>query len=289
MIKEESTDTVVVDHPTTIVAEGLTFPEAPRWHDGALYFSDFYSHSVYCLKGEQLNLVVEVAGRPSGLGWLPNGDMLVVSMCDQRVLRFDGEQLNEFADVSDVMMGPLNDMVVTTQGQAYVGSFGFEIGEPIQASKLVKLEHNGAFEVVAEEMTFPNGSVLLDGGKVLVVAETLGHCLTAFDVGDDGLLSGRRLWADLGEVMPDGIASDGCGGIWVATVDCYVLRVLEGGQISHRIALSQKSFACVLDAAGDFLYICTSAELEPEACQLARSGRIERFDLRSLSEKLVLK
>ncbi|MEO8837917.1 MAG: SMP-30/gluconolactonase/LRE family protein, partial [Herbaspirillum sp.] len=182
-----------------LVIDGLAFAEAPRWHDGKLWFSDFYTNSVYCLhaKGE-LSTVVEVPGRPSGLGWLPDGRLLVVSMTERRLLRLDPDGLTELADLSPLAGFDCNDMVVDRLGRAYVGNFGFDlIGKaPLQPATLIMVTSDGQARTVADDLLFPNGCVITPDGQTLILAETFGHRLTAFDIAADGSLHARRCWAE---------------------------------------------------------------------------------------------
>ncbi|CAH0992671.1 hypothetical protein SIN8267_02804 [Sinobacterium norvegicum] len=269
------TKTTSVD--TEIIADGLTFPEAPRWHNNSLYFSDFHSNTVYRWQQGKLSEFLQVDGKPAGLSWLADGKLLVISMEHKQLLSFDGDKTTVVADLSALAAGICNDMVTTQSGYSYIGNFGFQVGEEPVATQLIGVNSDGECCHVADQMMFPNGSVILNQGRTLIVAETLACCLTAFDIGPDGSLSNRRVWADLNGVMPDGICIDHQQGVWVATVDAFVLRVVEGGEVTDRINLSQASFACVLDDDEDYLYICTSADIDEAACQQNRSGRIERI------------
>lgn len=264
-----------------VVVDDLIFPEGPRWHDGALYFSDFFRHEVLRLDTQgALTRVVGVPKQPSGLGWLPSGDMLIVSMTDRRLLRFDTQGgLHDYADLSAFATAHCNDMVVDAQGRAYVGNFGYdgEAGEKPKAADLCLVETNGEVRVVASDMRFPNGSVITPDGETLIVAESAGRRLTAFQIAGDGSLGERRVWAALGEHVPDGISLDADNGVWVA--DPYkrcVFRVSEGGEISELVETSgHGAFACALGGEdGRTLYVCTAAGSGADALT-SRSGRIE--------------
>jgi sugar lactone lactonase YvrE len=200
-------------------------------------------------------------------------------MEQKQLLSVDGEHTMVVADLSALAAGVCNDIVTSEQGYSYVGNFGFNDGEDPVATKLIGVDSEGNSRHVADDIMFPNGSVITDQGRTLIVAETLACCLTAFDIGADGSLSNRRIWADLNGIMPDGICIDSQQGIWLATVDTFVMRVVEGGEVTDRINLSQQSFACVLDADEEYLYLCTSADIDEAACQRNRSGRIERIKL----------
>jgi sugar lactone lactonase YvrE len=259
--------------------EGGHYFEAPRWHDGRWWVSDFYDHAVYAVTPDgRSDEVLRVEAQPSGLGWMPDGSLLVVSMRDRRVLRVrDGGAPEEHADLSALAPWHLNDMVVDSRGRAYVGNFGFDLmsGAPMRSAGIIRVDPDGSATVVAEDLMFPNGTVILPDARTLVVAETLGGRLTAFDVDDDGALSNRRVWAklsdtpdtdDLGEliaaggVAPDGTALDAEGAIWAAdALGGRVLRVREGGEVVDEIAPGTGVFACALAGAdGRTLVMCAA-------------------------------
>tara|TARA_B110000444_G_scaffold261079_1_gene310915 strand:+ start:145 stop:975 length:831 start_codon:yes stop_codon:yes gene_type:complete len=270
----------------TKIVTGLTFTEGPRWHDSALWFSDFYTRSVYRLDDQNcMTQVVEVPHRPSGLGWTPDNELMVVSMLSRELLKFDGEELHCIADLSALVNHQCNDMVVTSRGDAYIGNFGFDlISEKPRGTVLMHVSSAGTARVVAKDLVFPNGSAILDDGRTLVVAESFGKRLTAFDVSKDGSLSGRRVWADLGDYFPDGISLDADGGIWVATPGTYqVIRVEEGGKITHHVPLESNAYACVIGGGqSEYLYICTSDHASEADCLKNKSASICRLDLRTL-------
>jgi sugar lactone lactonase YvrE len=263
------------------VVDGMSYLECPRWHDGRVYVSDFYTQRVLALDldGGGVDLVATVPEQPSGIGWMPDGTMLVVSMRDRRLLRVrDGGEPEPHADLSELAPWHLNDMVVDGSGRAYVGNFGFDLmsGEPIERTVLIGVDPDGRATVAADDLAFPNGMALFPDGRTLVVAETLGGRLTAFDVADDGALSNRRVWArlsevpadsdDLGELIaaggiaPDGIALDAEGAIWAAdALGGRVVRVREGGEIVEEIAPGTGVFACALGGAeGRTLLMCAA-------------------------------
>ena len=263
----------------TLVADGLAFAEAPRWHDGKLWFSDFYTHKVVCIdqNGRQ-STVAEVPGQPSGLGWLPDGRLLVVSMTDRRLLRKDSDGLNEVADLSALAPFHCNDMVVDRHGRAYIGNFGFDLvgRAPVKPTVLLMVTPDGQARVVADDLLFPNGCVITPDGKTLIVAETFGKRLTAFDISDDGSLSGRRVWADLGDASPDGICLDAEGAIWVASPPTSeFLRVREHGETTDRIPAQNQAIACALGGADRrTLYMVTGRVSKPEKSMAERNSRV---------------
>ena len=266
---------------TNTLLDGLCFGEGPRWHEGRLWLSDMHAHQVLAVsENGQVETIVEVRNWPSGLGWLPNGDLLVVSMTDRQVLRYDGKNLTTHADLSGLASYHCNDMVVATTGQAYVGNFGFDLQAKAEfkTAQLICVESDGSARIVAEDMSFPNGSVITPDGKTLIVGETFGSRLTAFDILSDGSLDNRRIWADLPEgAVPDGICLDAENGIWSASPSSNeCIRQVEGGEVTHRIAVSQGAFACMLGGArGDTLFILTSGSSDSEECLRLRSARVE--------------
>lgn len=247
------------------LVRGLGLPESPRWHQGRLWFSDM-NHRRVCVIDENgiLSTVVDVPHRPSGLGWLPDGRLMVVSMLDHRLMVLDEGRLQEVVDLSDLGVGPSNDMIVDELGRAYVGSFGFENswGSTDHPTRLALIEPNGAARVVAWDLYCPNGMAITPDGGTLIVAETHAHRLTAFDRLSNGELSNRRVWADLGEPFPDGISLDVEGAVWVAdSRHNQVIRVAEGGKVLQRISTGTRDvFACTLGGADlTTLYLCTNS------------------------------
>jgi sugar lactone lactonase YvrE len=261
-----------------VVLEGYSFLEGPRWRDGRLWVSDFYTHRVLSIDARgDVREEAEVPGQPSGLGWLPDGRLLIVSMRDHTILRREPDgHLVTHADLTGLAGGHLNDMLVDAQGRAYVGNFGFDLmgGGPVATAALVRVDPDGATTVVAEDLHFPNGMVRIGG--TLVVAETLGNRLSAFDVQDDGSLSGRRDWAGFGDVpdttdvgealgalvvAPDGMALDAEGAVWAAdALGNRVVRVREGGEIAQEISTGEVGvYACALGGDdGRTLFLCTA-------------------------------
>ena len=264
---------------TTTLADGLGFPEGPRWHDGRLWFSDFHDRRVRTLTPDgDLSTVLDLDDSPSGLGWTPEGTLLVVSMQRRLLLEVAGGDPTTRADLTAHTRFRANDMVVDAAGRAYVSSFGFDLvrGAAVEPTVLVRADPDGSVTVVAEDVVFPNGMVLSPDGRTLVVAETYGARLTAFDVADDGSLSRRRVFAETPGIAPDGICLDADGDVWVATARTpEVVRVREGGAITGRVAVGSASlsYACALGGDdGRTLFVCTApswAEGGP------RAGRIE--------------
>ena len=259
---------------------GLLFPEGPRWHDGKLYFSDMHDLKVKTVDMQgKTSVVCEVPNRPSGLGWLPDGRMLVVSMRDRKLLRLEGTTLKEHADMSKVAPFDCNDMVVDAKGRAYVGNFGFDLhnGEKPRTTTLVMVTPDGQARVVAENLMFPNGTVITPDGKTLIVGESFGAKLTAFDFASDGSLSNPRLWANIAPYVPDGICLDAEGAIWVsAATGSTVIRVKEGGEITEKLKVETDTFACMLGGPNrKTLFVLTAASSNPDECKKNPTGRIE--------------
>lgn len=280
---------------SSVLLEGLAFGEAPRWRDDRLWFSDFYRHGVYTVDDSGAeSLVVEVPGQPSGLGWLPDGDLLVVSMTDRRVLRIGADGgVSTHADLSGIATFHANDMLVDAAGRAYVGNFGYDLHADLRAREipviladeaagqavLARVDPDGTVVPAAENLRFPNGMALVDDGATLVVAETLRLRLTAFDVDADGDLSRPREWAAFGErfVAPDGICADPDGGVWVANaLGPQVLRMGEGGEVLDVVDTTQLAYACALGGPdGRTLFAMTAPSSEPSEVADVRRGTIE--------------
>ena len=265
---------------TSVLVEGLRFPEGPRWHDGRLIFSDQHDAKVRSLTpAGELATVVDVPNRPSGLGWDPQGRMLIVSMDDRRLLRLDGDTLTEVADLSSFATWHCNDMVVDAVGRAYVGNFGFDLDsgmEPV-ATVLLRVDPDGSVHVVADNLQFPNGTVITPDGSMLIIGESWSGCLTAFDVAADGSLSNRREWAKLRGAVPDGICLDAEGAIWSACpLSGRVLRVREGGEVTDVMTVDRRgAYACMLGGPRrTTLFVCTADASNPAETGTMR-GAIE--------------
>lgn len=263
-----------------VLLDHLAFPEGPRWHDGKLFFSDMHAHKVMTVDLEgKTETIAEVPNRPSGLGWLPDGRMLVVSMTDRRLMRLEGGTLKLHADLSKLASFDCNDMVVDAKGRAYVGNFGYDLhtNAPQKPAELVMVTPDGKASVVANDLQFPNGTVISADGKTLIVGESMGRRLTAFDIKPDGSLANRRLWAEIAPALPDGIALDAEGAIWVSSpFTNETIRVLEGGKVTERIKTSQMSIACALGGKDrKTLFVLTAPTTDPEKCRANPASRIE--------------
>ncbi len=269
-----------------VVHEGLDFGEGPRGHDGRLWVSDFYAHQVssYGPTGDR-RVEVELDDQPSGLGWLPSGELLVVAMTSRQVRRVDADgAIHLHADLSAIATGHTNDMVVDGRGNAYVGNFGFdtEAGDrPPRAADLALVRPDGTSEVVARDLRFPNGSVVTPDGATLILGESMGQRYTAFTIGEDGRLAERRTWAELDGMGPDGCVLDAEGAIWMADAyggDCH--RVAEGGEIVESVTASLPVFACTLAGPDrQTLYLVTAPGFGEAVCAGKGLGRIEAVEV----------
>jgi len=268
-----------------VLVDGLMFAEGPRWREDRLWFSDMHALVVMTVDEQgHSERIVDVPNSPSGLGWLPDGRLLIVSMNDRTLMRRENDgSLTSVADLSALAPYHINDMIVDAQGRAYIGNFGFRLhdGEEPRSTVLILVTPDGEARVVADEVWFPNGMVITPDARTLVVGETFAGTLTAFDIEADGSLANRRTWATLDGAVPDGICLDAAGGIWVASpVSAEVLRVEEGGTVTDRIKVSTQAFACMLGGAdGRTLFVCTAEDSDPDKCREQRSGRIEAFEV----------
>lgn len=279
----------------TVLAD-RSYLECPRWRHDRIWVADFYTHQVLsaAADGSDVRVEADVPGQPSGLGWLPDGRLLVVSMRDARLLRREADgSLVTHADLSGHVGGLLNDMVVDAEGRAYVGNFGFDLmsGASIEPTVLLRVDPDGAVAVVAGDLWFPNGSVITDDG-VLLVDETFGNRVSAFDIAADGSLTNRRVWAQFGElptsrrvadalpelvVAPDGCGLDAEGALWIADGSHgRVLRVREGGEIAAELSPGRGGvFACILGGPdGRTLYVCAAPDFDEHARSSAREARL---------------
>lgn len=273
----------MVRKPKTLIAD-LAFGESPRWRNNRLYLSDIHANRVVAYRPSgEIEEVARFEGPVSGLGWLPDGRMLVVSMHDRRVLRQEPDgRFVEHADLSSIATWHANEMAVAADGEAYVGNFGFSLEEPInpqsiKMAKLARISVDGRVQAVDEELFFPNGTVITPDGKTLIVAESGAARLTAFDRNTDGSLSGRKIWANLpGGTVPDGICLDAEGAIWVAGLSARaVFRIREGGEVVDSIPTEQEAVACMLGGADRrTLFICTADTSDPAICRASHTAHL---------------
>jgi sugar lactone lactonase YvrE len=268
-------------HRCTTVTDGLAFPEAPRWRAGRLWFTDQHARAVLAVDpAGRLETIAATDDLPGGLGWLPDGRLLVVLMTRRRVMRLSGAGLTEHADLSGTASFHCNDMVVDAAGRAYVGNFGFDLhgGAQVAPAEIVLVGADGSVEVFARDAVFPNGSAITPSGDTLLVAETFAHRVSAFGLDAEGRVSSRRVWADLGEHTPDGVCLDAEGALWVASPGTRALiRVRQGGAVLERCATRGTPYACMLGGEDRrTLYVCTAETDDPREAARRRSGRIEQ-------------
>ncbi len=277
---------------------GGCFYEGARWHDGAWFVSDMYGCDVLRVTPDGVATVMaRVKERPSGIGWLPNGDMLIVAVQEKKILRRHSDgSLSVHADIAEASRYWINDMHVTPNGHAYVGSIGFDPGVIFQPgpANLVHVTPDGRASIAATGMLFPNGTVHTKDGKTLIVGESLGKRMTAFTIQPDGSLTDRRIWAQFGpepspedysfetlrtnHLAPDGCAIDAEDCIWVAdAASKRICRVTEGGQILAEIIPPDGlgGYACALGGPdGHELLICAAPGSNPEPCIEQRAAAL---------------
>jgi sugar lactone lactonase YvrE len=285
--------------PLRTLLDDLVFTEGPRWRDGRLWCSDMHDHRVIstALDGEADTVVRVDVDEPSGLGWLPDGRLLVVAMETQRLLRLEPDgNLMVHADLSSAARGSLNDMIVAADGTAYVGDMGVrihELGSERRVGQTFRVAPDGRWESAADDLESPNGHILTDDGRTLIVAESGGGRLTAFTVREDGTLTDRRTYAELTPARddvafapPDGICLDAEDAVWVADpLGARVFRVREGGEVTDTIDFSAESpaaipVACVLGGRDRrTLLMCVAADWKRDALAGTRTGRIVASDV----------
>jgi sugar lactone lactonase YvrE len=238
----------------TVFIDNLIFPESLRWRSDKLYFSDIHAYEVVAvdLDGTR-KTIIRVPGNPGGLGFLPDGRLLVASMTERKLLRLDNGMVDLVADIIPWAAAQINDILVDKTGRCYIGQFGADIwsGKTYLPADLLMVSPSGQVTQVASDIHFGNGMALTQDGKTLIIAETRIFRLTAFDVNRDGTLRNRRVWADLGSLPPDGICLDGEGNIWVAAPrgpdGGGFFRIKEGGKIDTMFqSKGYGGFSCML-------------------------------------------
>ena len=268
---------------------GLYFGECPRWHDGRLWYSDFFDHAVFSVSSEgERRTEVEFEGEPAGLGWLPDGRLLINSRLDRAVIRREADgALSRHGELTPWATWHANDMVVASNGQAYCGNFGFNLDglydgtvspSEITSTSLIRVDPDGTSCEAADDLAFPNGAVITDDGATLIIGESMGQRISAFDRRPDGTLDNRREWALLPGVAPDGMCLCADGTVWVANaMGSECLRVAEGGHILERVTTSQSCFACMLgDEDRQTLYLVTAASSDAAKARAERNGALEK-------------
>ena len=229
---------------------GIVFGESPRWHDDRLWFSDWGAQEIIAVDLEgNSEVIIRIPSFPFCIDFLPDGRLLIVSASERLLLRREPDgSLVTHTDLSSLSEHPWNDIVVDGRGNAYVGNIGFDFpaGE-FAPGTLALVSPNGSARQVADGVAFPNGIVVMPDNSTLIVAESYANSLTAFDIAADGSLSNQRVWADLGNGVPDGICLDTEGAIWYGDVpNKRCVRVREGGEVLQTIELDRGCFACML-------------------------------------------
>ena len=241
-----------------MLLDGLVFPESPRWHDGALWLSDWGAHQVLRYDGATTAVMATVDSFPMCIDFLPDGRLLVVDSASRSLLRQEPDgSLVVHGALEHLSTKPWNEVVVDGRGNAYVNGAGFDFpgGEP-KPGFVALVTPEGVATQVAGDVMFPNGMAVTRDG-VLLVAESYGGRLTAFTIEVDGSLSGRRVWADLGDAAPDGICVDAEGAAWYADVPHHrCVRVREGGEVLQVVEVDRGAFSCAL--SDDTLYVVTN-------------------------------
>lgn len=270
--------------PATPVAGGFCFGEGPRWFEGLLWFSDMLSEAVHTVTTAGAMTTLALPGHaPSGLGFRPDGSLLIVSTKRREILRYDGESIATIADLGELAPADLGDMVVDRTGCAYVGS------QARQGGVVIRVDLAGDAAVVATDLEFPNGMVLTDSGRTLVVAESTARRLTAFTVAADGALTDRRVFADGLDGPPDGLALDAEGGVWAALVTANTfVRVLDGGRVTDRVDVGDRmAIACALGGPEyRTLFLLSSTDAYPERLVGTKGSRLDAVtvDIRAMEE-----
>ena len=255
------------------LANGFCFGEGPRWFEGLLWFSDMLGEAVHTvdLRGSLTTLPVP-GHSPAGLGFRPDGSLLIASTEDRQVLRYDGDTVVTIADLSDVAPANLGDMVIDDAGRAYIGS------QARQGGVIVRLDPDNSAAVAAEDLDFPNGMVITPDRKTLIVAESTGRRLTAFSIDDAGALGERRVFADGLDGPPDGIALDAEGGVWTSmTLAHQFERIVAGGAVTDRIDMGERvAIACALGGPERrTLFLFSSTDAYPQRLVGTKLSRLD--------------
>jgi len=258
------------------LAKGFCFGEGPRWFEGLLWFSDMLGEAVHTVDMRGSLTTLPLPGHfPSGLGFRPDGSLLIASTEDRQVLRYDGETVVTIADLTHVAPANLGDMVIDDAGRAYIGC------QARSGGVIIRLDPDDSATVVAGDLDFPNGMVITEDRRTLIVAESTGRRLSAFTIGgpdDPGGLGDRRIFADGLDGPPDGIALDTEGGVWTAmTLAHQFERITEGGVVTDRIDMGERvAIACTLGGPGRrMLFLLSSTDAYPQRLAGTRLSRLD--------------
>jgi sugar lactone lactonase YvrE len=262
--------------PQTLMT-GLAFGESPRWHDDRLWFSDMGTQQVAAVDLEgNSEVIAHVPAMPMGIGWLPDGRLLIVSSRDGRLLRRQPDgSLVTHADLTSLSGHPWSDMVVDGRGNAYIGNIGFDFpGGEFATGIIALVTPNGSTRQVADGIAFANGMAVTPDNSTLIIAESYANRLTAFDIAADGGLSNRRVWAELDGGFPDGICLDAEGAVWYGDVpNKRCVRVREGGEVLQTLDLDRGCFACVLGGVDNRTLFLMAAEFSGAASMAGDAPR----------------
>jgi sugar lactone lactonase YvrE len=258
------------------LANGFCFGEGPRWFEGLLWFSDMLGEAVHTsdLRGSLTTLPLP-GHSPSGLGFRPDGSLLIASTEDRQVLRYDGETVVTIADLSELTSANLGDMVIDDAGAAYIGA------QARSGGVIIRLDQDDSATkatIVAEDLDFPNGMVITPDHKTLIVAESIGRRLTQFTIDDNGALHDRRVFAEGLDGPPDGIALDAEGGIWTSmTLAHQFERIVAGGAVTDRIDMGERvAIACTFGGPERrILFLLSSTDAFPERLVGTRLSRLD--------------
>ncbi|WP_030441182.1 SMP-30/gluconolactonase/LRE family protein [Actinoplanes subtropicus] len=256
-----------------VVLTGLTMGESVRWHEGRLWFCDWGAGSVIRVDGGSPTVVAQFRGLPCCIDWLPDGSLLTLDGPAARLLR-DGAF---YADLSDIDGAhPWNDIATDSRGNAFVNNIGYDFPAGAPAPGLIAVvTPDGKARQVADDLLFPNGMAITADDRTLIVAESHGARLTAYDLAPDGTLSNRRVWADLPGDAPDGIAIDATGAVWYASVPGrHCRRIREGGEVLDTVALPDGAFDCAITDDQQTLYAVTADFTDPQAMFTGQTGRL---------------
>ncbi|NED97811.1 SMP-30/gluconolactonase/LRE family protein [Phytoactinopolyspora alkaliphila] len=262
-----------------VLMAGLAFGESPRWRDGRLWFADWGTHEIMTVDDDgEGTMVAQVDSFPFSFDWLLDGRMLISSGTDHALLSLESRtSLSVYADLKAISDKAWNEIVVASNGNAYVNSIGFDMDRDEDSDRglIAVVSPDGQARQVADRLHFPNGMAITADGSTLIVAESYGNKLTAFDIEQNGDLSGQRTWADLGDGSPDGICLDAEGAVWYADVpNRRCVRVEEGGKVLHTIDVDRGCFGCMLGGPdGRTLYLM-AAEWPTAMTEGSRTGRV---------------
>jgi sugar lactone lactonase YvrE len=265
-----------------VLTTDIGFGEAPRWRNGLLWFSDIKAHAVKTISPQgELNTVLKLDCEPSGLGWLPDGSLLIVSMLDHRLLRYDGKDVHTHADLSAYCGGKLNDLVVDVHGHAFASNMGFDYhqGDTPCTTDLLRVDSDGSISIAASDIWCPNGMAITADGQTLLVGQSASTEVLAFDLAADGSLANRRVYVQLPQgCMTDGMCIDKDGAVWIASpISNEFMRLTANGDITDRVSTgSRHAIACMLGGADRRTLFCmTAAGLDLSVSMEVLSGQIE--------------